>query len=116
MQTEQQRDVEGQLAKQGKHPAQDSFENFRGWECLTEAKYPQRPKGHVLWSVLRQFLVVGFFVLCYAQTQAAVTLLTQNESLYGQGQIFDGPLLSLFFNDLLSDPRTPDIVAAPTWE
>jgi len=47
------------------------------------------------------------------QTQDAVTSLAANESLYGQGEIFSGPLLTLYFNDPLSDPRTPDIFVAP---
>ena len=47
------------------------------------------------------------------QTQADVATLMANENNYGQGQIFAGPLLTLFFNDPLSDPRTPDIIVAP---
>jgi Type I phosphodiesterase / nucleotide pyrophosphatase len=47
------------------------------------------------------------------QTQAGVATLSANENLYGQGEIFAGPLLSLFFNDPLADPRTPDIIVAP---
>ena len=47
------------------------------------------------------------------QTQADVTTLAASESLYGQGEIFSGPLLSLYFNDPLVDPRTPDIIVAP---
>jgi arylsulfatase A-like enzyme len=47
------------------------------------------------------------------QTQADVAMLMANENNYGQGQIFAGPLLTLFFNDPLSDPRTPDIIVAP---
>jgi hypothetical protein len=49
------------------------------------------------------------------QTQIAndVTLLMANENNYGQGEIFAGPLLDLYFNDSLVDPRTPDIIVAP---
>lgn len=49
------------------------------------------------------------------QTQIAadVAALMANENNYGQGQIFAGPLLDLYFNDSLSDPRTPDIIVAP---
>jgi hypothetical protein len=47
------------------------------------------------------------------QTQADVATLAANENLYGQGEIFSGPLLSLYFNDPLVDPRTPDIIVAP---
>jgi arylsulfatase A-like enzyme len=47
------------------------------------------------------------------QTLTDVTLLSANENMYGQGEIFSGPLLSLFFNDPLSDPRTPDIIVNP---
>ena len=47
------------------------------------------------------------------QTTADVATLTANESLYGQGEIFAGPALDLFFNDPLIDSRTPDIVIAP---
>ena len=47
------------------------------------------------------------------QTAADVTALMANENNYGQGEIFAGPLLTLYFNDPLSDPRTPDIFVAP---
>ena len=49
------------------------------------------------------------------QTQIAadVATLMANENNYGQGEIFAGPLLDLYFNDSLSDPRTPDIIVAP---
>jgi hypothetical protein len=40
-------------------------------------------------------------------------LLSANESLYGQGEIFSGPSLDLQFNDPLTDSRTPDIIIAP---
>ncbi len=47
------------------------------------------------------------------QTQADVAALMANENNYGQGEIFSGPLLTTYFNDPLSDPRTPDIIVAP---
>jgi len=47
------------------------------------------------------------------QTTADVLTLAANESLYGQGEIFAGPMLDLIFNDPLVDSRTPDIVVAP---
>jgi hypothetical protein len=49
------------------------------------------------------------------QTAAAVATLSQaaNESLFGQGEIFAGPSLTLQFNDPLTDSRTPDIIVAP---
>jgi hypothetical protein len=47
------------------------------------------------------------------QTTADVALLSANESLFGQGEIFAGPALDLIFNDPLVDSRTPDIVVAP---
>ena len=47
------------------------------------------------------------------QTAADVAILAANENNYGQGQIFAGQLLTLYFNDPLSDPRTPDIIVAP---
>jgi len=47
------------------------------------------------------------------QVAASVTLLEQNESNYGQGQIFSGRSLELIFNDPSVDSRTPDIVIAP---
>lgn len=48
-----------------------------------------------------------------SQTTADVLTLAANESMYGQGEIFAGPLLALIFNDPLVDSRTPDIVVAP---
>jgi hypothetical protein len=47
------------------------------------------------------------------QTAADVATLAANEDLYGQGEIFAGPLLDLMFNDPLVDSRTPDIAVAP---
>ena len=47
------------------------------------------------------------------QTAADVTALMANENNYGQGEILSGPLLTLYFNDPLVDPRTPDIIVAP---
>jgi hypothetical protein len=47
------------------------------------------------------------------QTAAAVTTLAANENLFGQGEIFAGPSLTLQFNDPLVDSRTPDIIVAP---
>jgi hypothetical protein len=47
------------------------------------------------------------------QTAADVATLMANENNYGQGEIFAGPLLTTYFNDPLSDPRTPDIIVAP---
>ena len=50
-----------------------------------------------------------------SQTQtAALTLaMAANENLFGQGEIFAGPALTLQFNDPLTDSRTPDIIVAP---
>jgi len=50
-----------------------------------------------------------------SQTQSfAATLgLAANEDLFGQGEIFAGPSLTLQFNDPLTDSRTPDIIVAP---
>jgi arylsulfatase A-like enzyme len=48
-----------------------------------------------------------------SQTAAAVTTLAANENLFGQGEIFAGPSLTLQFNDPLVDSRTPDIIVAP---
>ncbi len=50
-----------------------------------------------------------------SQTEsAALTLgLLANENLFGQGEIFAGPSLTLQFNDPLTDSRTPDIIVAP---
>jgi hypothetical protein len=48
-----------------------------------------------------------------SQTTADVLTLAANESLYGQGEIFAGPMLDLIFNDPLEDSRTPDIIVAP---
>ncbi len=47
------------------------------------------------------------------QVAASVALLEQNESNFGQGQIFSGRSLDLIFNDPAVDSRTPDIVVAP---
>jgi len=45
---------------------------------------------------------------------AAATLsMPANENLFGQGEIFAGPSLTLQFNDPLTDSRTPDIIIAP---
>jgi hypothetical protein len=50
-----------------------------------------------------------------SQTESAVTTLSMaaNENLFGQGEIFAGPSLTLQFNDPLTDSRTPDIIVAP---
>jgi hypothetical protein len=50
-----------------------------------------------------------------SQTESAVTTLSlaANENLFGQGEIFAGPSLTLQFNDPLTDSRTPDIIVAP---
>ena len=47
------------------------------------------------------------------QTESAVATLQAHEDLFGQGEIFAGPSLTLQFNDPLSDSRTPDIIVAP---
>jgi hypothetical protein len=47
------------------------------------------------------------------QTTADVATLAANESIFGQGEIFSGPALDGFFNDPLTDSRTPDIAVAP---
>ncbi len=44
---------------------------------------------------------------------AAMLGLAANENLFGQGEIFAGPSLTLQFNDPLTDSRTPDIIVAP---
>ncbi|MGA3195074.1 MAG: alkaline phosphatase family protein [Terriglobales bacterium] len=44
---------------------------------------------------------------------AASLSLAANENLFGQGEIFAGPSLTLQFNDPLTDSRTPDIIVAP---
>jgi Type I phosphodiesterase / nucleotide pyrophosphatase len=48
-----------------------------------------------------------------SQTASSVATLSQNEGLFGQGEIFSGPSLTLQFNDPLTDSRTPDIIVAP---
>jgi len=48
-----------------------------------------------------------------SQTESSVATLAANESLFGQGEIFAGPSLTLQFNDPLTDSRTPDIIVAP---
>jgi hypothetical protein len=48
-----------------------------------------------------------------SQTASSVAALSANESLFGQGEIFSGPSLTLQFNDPLTDSRTPDIIVAP---
>jgi hypothetical protein len=50
-----------------------------------------------------------------SQTESAVATLSlaANENLFGQGEIFAGPSLTLQFNDPLVDSRTPDIIIAP---
>jgi hypothetical protein len=50
-----------------------------------------------------------------SQTESfAATLgVAANEDLFGQGEIFSGPSLTLQFNDPLTDSRTPDIIVAP---
>lgn len=48
-----------------------------------------------------------------SQTLSSVTTLMANENLFGQGEIFAGPSLTLQFNDPLTDSRTPDIIIAP---
>jgi len=48
-----------------------------------------------------------------SQTESSVATLAAYESLFGQGEIFSGPSLTLQFNDPLTDSRTPDIIVAP---
>ncbi len=50
-----------------------------------------------------------------SQTASSVAILSMaaNENLFGQGEIFAGPSLTLQFNDPLTDSRTPDIIVAP---
>ena len=48
-----------------------------------------------------------------SQTESAVATLEAHEDLFGQGEIFAGPSLTLQFNDPLTDSRTPDIIIAP---
>jgi hypothetical protein len=50
-----------------------------------------------------------------SQTESLVATLAlaANENLFGQGEIFSGPSLTLQFNDPLTDSRTPDIIVAP---
>jgi hypothetical protein len=47
------------------------------------------------------------------ESAAATLALASNENLFGQGEIFAGPSLTLQFNDPLTDSRTPDIIVAP---
>jgi hypothetical protein len=47
------------------------------------------------------------------ENAAATLALAANEDLFGQGEIFAGPSLTLQFNDPLTDSRTPDIIVAP---
>jgi Type I phosphodiesterase / nucleotide pyrophosphatase len=48
-----------------------------------------------------------------SQTASSVTTLAANEDLFGQGEIFAGPSLTLQFNNPLTDSRVPDIIIAP---
>jgi hypothetical protein len=48
-----------------------------------------------------------------SQTETFAATLTANENLFGQGEVFAGPSLTLQFNDPLTDSRTPDIIVAP---
>jgi hypothetical protein len=48
-----------------------------------------------------------------SQTESSVATLAANENLFGQGEIFAGPSLTLQFNDPLTDSRVPDIIVAP---
>jgi hypothetical protein len=48
-----------------------------------------------------------------SQTESSVATLAANEPLFGEGEIFSGPSLTLQFNDPLTDSRTPDIIVAP---
>jgi hypothetical protein len=48
-----------------------------------------------------------------SQTESSAATLAANENLFGQGEIFAGPSLTLQFNDPLTDSRTPDIIVAP---
>jgi hypothetical protein len=48
-----------------------------------------------------------------SQTATSVATLALNENLFGQGEIFAGPSLTLQFNDPLTDSRPPDIIVAP---
>ncbi len=48
-----------------------------------------------------------------SQTATSVATLAANENLFGQGEIFSGPSLTLQFNDPLTDSRTPDIIVTP---
>ncbi len=50
-----------------------------------------------------------------SETENSVAILSMpaNENLFGQGEIFAGPSLTLQFNDPLTDSRTPDIIIAP---
>ena len=48
-----------------------------------------------------------------SQTAADVKMLSENESLFGGGEIFAGPSLDLQFNNPLTDSRTPDIIVSP---
>jgi len=48
-----------------------------------------------------------------SQVQADAATLAATEYLFGQGEIFFGPALTLQFNDPLTDSRVPDIIVAP---
>jgi hypothetical protein len=48
-----------------------------------------------------------------SETAASVSILEQNASAIGLGQIYYGPTVALNFNDPTVDPRTPDIIVAP---
>ena len=50
-----------------------------------------------------------------SQTQnfASILGMAANEDLFGQGEIFAGPSLTLQFNNPLTDSRVPDIIVAP---
>ena len=47
------------------------------------------------------------------ETSVATLAMAANEDLFGQGEIFAGPSLTLQFNNPLTDSRTPDIIVAP---
>jgi arylsulfatase A-like enzyme len=48
-----------------------------------------------------------------SETAASVSILEQNASAIGLGQIYYGPTVALNFNDPTVDPRTPDIIVTP---
>jgi arylsulfatase A-like enzyme len=48
-----------------------------------------------------------------SDTAASVSILEQNASQIGLGQIYYGPSVALNFNDPTEDPRTPDIIVTP---